>query len=97
MVALTFPDGARREYPNGITGLDVAKGIAPSLAKRTVAVALDGVVADLSDPIERDARIEFLNREDKRALELIRHDGFQYKRDSSDHKAIGPGHPLFAA
>src|ERR1700731_2590348 len=74
MVALTFPDGARREYPNGITGLDVAKGISPSLAKRTVAMALDGVVADLSDPIEHDARIEFLNREDKRALELIRHD-----------------------
>ena len=74
MVALTFPDGARREYPNGITGLDVAKGISPSLAKRTVAMALDGVVADLSDPIEHDARIEFLTREDKRALELIRHD-----------------------
>jgi threonyl-tRNA synthetase len=74
MVALTFPDGARREYPNGIAGLDVAKGISPSLAKRTVAMALDGVVADLSDPIEHDARIEFLSREDKRALELIRHD-----------------------
>src|SRR5437588_2548587 len=74
MVALTFPDGARREYPNGITGLDVAKGISPSLAKRTVAMALDGVVADLSDPIEHDVRIEFLTREDKRALQLIRHD-----------------------
>ena len=44
MVALTFPDGARREYPNGITGLDIAKGISPSLAKRTVAMALDGDV-----------------------------------------------------
>ena len=74
MVALTFPDGARRDYPNGMTGLDVAKGISPSLAKRTVAMALDGRVADLSDPIEHDAKIEFLTREDPRALELIRHD-----------------------
>jgi len=74
MVALTFPDGARRDYPNGSTGLDIAKGISPSLAKRTVAMALDGVLADLSDPIERDARIEFLTREDPRSLELIRHD-----------------------
>jgi threonyl-tRNA synthetase len=74
MVALTFPDGARRDYPQGTTGLDIAKGISPSLAKRTVAMALDGAVADLSDPIERDAKIEFLNREDPRALELIRHD-----------------------
>lgn len=74
MVALTFPDGARRDYPDGITGLEVAKGISPSLAKRTVAMALDGALADLGDPIAHDARIEFLSREDARALELIRHD-----------------------
>src|SRR6476646_5668476 len=74
VVALTFPDGARREYPANITGLDIAKGISPSLAKRTVAMALDGAIADLSDKIDKDARIEFLTREDPRALELIRHD-----------------------
>jgi threonyl-tRNA synthetase len=74
MVTLTFPDGARREFPAGISGLDIAKGISPSLAKRTVAMALDGVVTDLADPITADAKIEFLNREDPRALELIRHD-----------------------
>lgn len=44
MVALTFPDGARRDYPTGTTGFDIAKGISPSLAKRTVAMALDGTV-----------------------------------------------------
>src|ERR1700750_647395 len=73
-VALTFPDGARREYSKNITGLDIAKGISPSLAKRTVAMALDGTVTDLADPIDHDAKIEFINREDPRALELIRHD-----------------------
>ncbi len=73
-IALTFPDGARRDYPQGTTGLDIAKVISPSLAKRTVAMALDGQLADLTDPIERDARIEFVNRDDPRALELIRHD-----------------------
>src|SRR4051794_14299333 len=73
MVALTFPDGARREYPDGSTGLDIAKGISPSLAKRTVAMALDGTLADLADPIGRDAKIEFLNRDAPRSLELIRH------------------------
>jgi threonyl-tRNA synthetase len=74
MVTLTFPDGARREFQNGISGLDIAKGISPSLAKRTVAMALDGEVMDLTDPIERDAKIEFISREDPRAIELIRHD-----------------------
>ena len=37
-------------------------------------MALDGVLADLGDPIEHDAKIEFLTRDDPRALELIRHD-----------------------
>jgi threonyl-tRNA synthetase len=74
MVALTFPDGARREYQDGISGFDIAKGISPSLAKRTVAMAIDGEVRDLSEEIHSDGKIEFLNREDPRALELIRHD-----------------------
>src|SRR3954464_1957998 len=74
MITLTFPDGAQRQYPEGISGREIVEGIAKSLAKRTVAMALDGTVVDLADAIESDAKIEFLNREDPRALELIRHD-----------------------
>ena len=74
MISVTFPDGASRQFAPGTTGLDVAKSISPSLAKRSVAMTLDGVLSDLADPIERDARIEFVGREDPRALELIRHD-----------------------
>ncbi len=44
MISLTFPDGAARQYPAGIRGSEIAKGISPSLAKRTVAMALDGKV-----------------------------------------------------
>jgi len=74
MITLTFPDGATRQFPDGITGREVAEGIAKSLAKRTVAMVLDGTLTDLADPITRDAKIEFISREDPRALELIRHD-----------------------
>jgi threonyl-tRNA synthetase len=74
MISVTFPDGASRAYEPGVSGLDIAKSISPSLAKRTVAMALDGELVDLADPINRDARIEFVSREDPRALELIRHD-----------------------
>src|SRR5215217_3290313 len=74
MITLTFPDGARREYPEGVTGREIVEGIAKSLAKRTVAMALDGALMDLNDLIERDAAIEFVSRDDPRALELIRHD-----------------------
>src|ERR1700735_3872531 len=74
MIPVTFPDGAERRFEPGTSGLDIAKSISPSLAKRTVAMALDGTVTDLADKIDHDARIEFLSREDPRALELIRHD-----------------------
>jgi len=35
-IALTFPDGTKREFAKGITGLDIAKGISPSSAMATV-------------------------------------------------------------
>jgi threonyl-tRNA synthetase len=74
MITVTFPDGARREFAPGISGLEIAKGISPSLAKRTVAMSLDGTLSDLSDKLDRDVSIEFISRDDPRALELIRHD-----------------------
>src|ERR1700677_4669348 len=89
MVAVTFPDGARRDFPQNTSGLDIAKGISPSLAKRTVAMALDGKVVDLSDPIAHDAKIEFLTRDDPRALELIRHDAAHVLAEAV--QALWPG------
>jgi threonyl-tRNA synthetase len=73
-ITLTFPDGAKRQVPAGSTGLDVAKSIAPSLAKRTVAMIVNGTLADAADPIPADATIKFVSRGDPEALELIRHD-----------------------
>jgi threonyl-tRNA synthetase len=73
-ISLTFPDGAIRKVRSGTTGLDVAKSISPSLLKRTVAMQLDGVLADLAGSITKDAKINFVPRTDPAALELIRHD-----------------------
>ena len=74
MIHITFPDGAERAYEPGVSGLEIAKAISPSLAKRTVAMVRNGELADLADPIDRDATLEFIARDDPRALELIRHD-----------------------
>ena len=72
-VSLTFPDGSVREYPAGSTGRDVAEAISKSLAKKAIAIALDGELRDLSETVS-NGRIEIVTREDDRALELIRHD-----------------------
>ena len=74
MISVTFPDGNSRPFEPGVSGLDIAKSISPSLAKRTIAMMRDGVLSDLSDTLDADARLEFLGRDDPRALELIRHD-----------------------
>jgi threonyl-tRNA synthetase len=74
MIHVTFPDGAGRAFEPGLSGLDIAKSISPSLAKRTVAMLRDGELVDLADRVDADASLEFIGRDDPRALELIRHD-----------------------
>ena len=73
-ISLTFPDGSKRGFEAGVTGKDVAESIAKSLAKKAVAVSLDGKLRDLAAPIKDDGSIRILTRDDPAALELIRHD-----------------------
>jgi len=72
-VSLVFPDDSVRSVPCGTTGRDVAESISKSLAKKAVAISLDGELRDLADPVS-DGRIEIVTRDDPRSLELIRHD-----------------------
>jgi threonyl-tRNA synthetase len=72
---LTLPDGSTRTYARGTTGAEVAGSIGPGLAKAALAVRLDGVLADLFAPIDRDAKLAIVTAKDEKdALELIRHD-----------------------
>ncbi|MGJ8527739.1 threonine--tRNA ligase [Maritalea sp.] len=74
MVNVSFPDGAVREYPAGTTGTTIVNSISKSLAKKTVAMRVEGEIVDLAQPFEKDGTIEFVLRDDEAALELIRHD-----------------------
>jgi threonyl-tRNA synthetase len=74
MPVLTFPDGNQRSFEPGSTGKLVAESISKSLAKKAIAMKLDGVLADLSDEIPGDARIDIVTRDSPEALDLIRHD-----------------------
>ncbi|KQB12546.1 threonine--tRNA ligase [Rhodobacter capsulatus] len=74
-ISLSFPDGAKRDYPAGVTAAEVAASISPSLAKAAISAQLDGAHWDLQWPIKRDARISINTMKDPvPALELIRHD-----------------------
>ena len=89
MINVTFPDGAQRAYEPGVTGFDIARSISPSLAKRTVAAVRDGELVDLADPIDEDAALEFISRDDPRALELIRHDAAHVRAEAV--QSLWPG------
>jgi threonyl-tRNA synthetase len=74
MIDLIFPDGARRQYPEGSSGRDVAASISKSLEKRTLLVRLDGKLLDLDRPLPAGGRFELVMRDDPDALDTIRHD-----------------------
>ncbi len=73
-IALVFPDGNKRTYPAGTTGLQVAESIAKSLAKAAVAIEVDGETYDLSRPLPKGGAMMIIRREDEASLPLIRHD-----------------------
>jgi threonyl-tRNA synthetase len=74
MPAITLPDGSVRSFDGPVTGTTVAASIGPGLAKAALAMEVDGVLRDLSVPIEADARLRFVTRKDPEALGMIRHD-----------------------
>jgi threonyl-tRNA synthetase len=74
-ITITLPDGAKRNYPAGITGGEVADDISKSLGKAAIACRIDGRLADLSEKIEADAALAIHTMKDKaEAEELVRHD-----------------------
>ena len=89
MIHLTFPDGSVRDYKPGITGVELAVSISKSLAKKAVALRLNGHLVDLADPIESDAAVKILTRDDPEALELIRHDAAHVMAEAV--QALFPG------
>ena len=69
-ISLKFPDGSVRDYKRGMTGAALAESISKSLAKKAVALMVDGELRDLADPIEADAEVRIITRTDPEALEL---------------------------
>ncbi|MEM0908406.1 MAG: threonine--tRNA ligase [Pseudomonadota bacterium] len=86
---ITFPDGASREYAQGTSGAEIAASISKSLAKKTVAMTVDGTLCDLSDQLTDDATVRFITRTDDEALELIRHDAAHVMAEAV--QALYPG------
>ena len=70
---ITLPDGSIRKMEAGSTGLDLANDIGPGLAKAAIAVSINGIQRDLSDPINEDSEVSIITIESDEGLEIMRH------------------------
>ena len=65
MIKITLPDNSLREYPQGVTGLEIAKSISEGLARNVLSISVNGDVWDLNRPISQDAKIKLNTWDDK--------------------------------
>ena len=73
MIAITLPDGSRREFPGPVTVAEVAQSIGAGLAKAALAGKVDGQLVDTSYRIERDAELAIVTDKDADGVDVIRH------------------------
>ena len=74
MPLITLPDGNTIDFPNKVTGLEVAEKISKSLSKQASIISVNDELKDLSHVIEKDCSIKIFTSKDKEGLETIRHD-----------------------
>lgn len=60
MINISFPDGAVRQYEEGISALEIAKSISEGLARKVLAARVNGEVWDATRPIHTDASLQLL-------------------------------------
>jgi threonyl-tRNA synthetase len=73
-LAVTLPDGSRREFPGPVSGAELAAAIGPGLAKAAIAITIDGEPRDLATVIDRDTRVAVVTRDMPEGVEILRHD-----------------------
>jgi threonyl-tRNA synthetase len=96
MILISLKDGSQREYPEGITLLQVAEDISPRLAKNAVTGVFNGKLADLNTMIHENGELDLLGFDDRQGADVYRHSSSHVmaqavKRLWPDTKlAIGP-------
>ena len=74
MPTITLPDGNNLNFPNKVTGLEVAEKISKSLAKQAIIIDVDGELKDLDFIIDKDCSVKIFTSKNEEGLETIRHD-----------------------
>lgn len=73
MIKITFPDGAVREYNQGVTPMEVAKSISDGLARNVLAAKINGKKTEAATPITTDAELTLYTWRDTDGKEAFWH------------------------
>jgi len=73
MINISFPDGAVRQYEEGINALGIAKSISEGLARKVIAADVNGQVWDATRPINSDAKLKLYTWDDKEGKSTFWH------------------------
>ena len=68
---ITFLDGSVKEFNEGMSAIEIAASISPSLAKKTIFALVNDAPFDASRPIKEDAKLELKFKED--AFSVLNH------------------------
>lgn len=96
MIKVTLKDNSVKEFPAGTAIIDVAKSLGAGLAKAACCGRIDGEVADLRTPLDKDCRLEICTFDDEDGKKTFWHSSSHLlaqavKRLFPDAKfAIGP-------
>lgn len=72
-IKIKFPDGNSKEFPKGVTPLQIAKSLSNSLAKAIVAAKFNGKMIDLDKSLNGDGDIELHKTDGREGLEVLWH------------------------
>ena len=89
MINISFPDGAVRQYENGVTALDIAKSISEGLARKVLAASVNGDVWDATRPINQDANLKLLTWDDTDGKSTFWHSSAHLMAEAVEQKFPG--------
>jgi len=89
MIHITLPDGAVREYQEGVSAMDVAKSISEGLARKVLAAEVNGEVWDASRPINNDVSLKLLTWDNKEGKSTFWHSSAHLMAEALE--ALYPG------
>jgi threonyl-tRNA synthetase len=89
MIKVTFPDGAVRDYNNGISALEIARSISEGLARKVLAADINGQVWDATRPIGEDVALKLLTWDDNHAKSTFWHSSAHLMAEAVE--ALYPG------